>query len=251
VDLDAMLDALANEGALLTAAVERADPDAAVPSCPEWAVRDLVHHTGGIHRWATRIVTEKAAEPSSFDLEDIAGGWPDDRDLAPWIRAGHALLLDALRHAPDDLECWSFLTSSPTSRSFWARRQLHETTIHRVDAELASGRVSPIVVEHAIDGIDELLGGFLPRRPRQLTSDAPTTIAVQPTDADGGWLVTAGPEGATTARAADADADVVVRGPAADLYLFVWNRRDATGLDVKGDASALDLWRSNVTIRWR
>jgi uncharacterized protein (TIGR03083 family) len=242
------LDALAAEADRYTAAIERADPDAPVPSCPDWTVRDLVRHTSGVQRWATRVVRERSPGPIDEELETIAGGWPDDRDLAPWYRAGHLLLVDALRAAPDDLECWSFL-KAPSPLVFWSRRQLHETTIHRVDAELATGVVTNVPVDVAVDGIDELLTGFLPRRSSRLRPETTRTIAVRATDADAAWLVTAGPDGATTERTA-ADADVVVEGRAADLYLLVWNRRDLDGLSVTGDASLLDLWRSSVQVRW-
>lgn len=239
---------LADEGARFVDAIERGEPGATVPSCPEWTLRELVHHTGGIHRWATRLVSERRTEPIDEELEAIAGGWPADEDLAPWFRAGHTLLVDALRSAPADVECWAFLRAA-SPLEFWVRRQLHETTIHRVDAELASGAVSAVDVAHAADGIDELLTGFLPRRSSRLKPDTTKTIAVQPTDADEAWLVTAGPEGATTERVRG-DADVVVRGAATDLYLLVWNRRSLDGLEVSGDESLLDLWRSSVQVRW-
>lgn len=242
------IELLAEEGARFVAAIERGDPDAPVPTCPDWALRDLVHHVGGIHRWATRVVSERRDGPVEEDLETVAGGWPADQDLAAWFRAGHALLVDALRAAPDDLECWSFLRAS-SPLEFWSRRQLHETTIHRVDAELSSGPVSSVTVEHAVDGIDELLTGFLPRRSSRLKPATQRSIAVQPTDADDAWLVTAGPDGATTERVRG-DADLVVRGSAEDLCLLVWNRRSLDRLDVTGDASLLDLWRSSVQVRW-
>ena len=248
MEVGELLDALASEGARYAAAIERGDPDARVPSCPDWSLRELVHHTSGVHRWATRIVKERSTGPIDEELEVSAGGWPDDRDLVPWFRAGHVLLVDALRAAPPDLECWSFLRA-PSPLAFWSRRQLHETTIHRVDAELASGAVSEIPTDCAIDGIDELLMCFLPRRSSRLKPAEPTSIAVQPTDADAAWFVRAGADGATTERVVS-DADVVVRGPAADLYLLVWNRGALDGLDVKGDASLLELWRSSVQVRW-
>jgi uncharacterized protein (TIGR03083 family) len=244
-----LVDALADEIDVFHAAIERGAPDARVPSCPDFALRDLVHHTSGVQRWATRIVRERLTMPLADELEIVAGGWPGDEDLAAWFRAGHVLLVDALRSTPDDAEIWAFLRTAPNGRGFWARRQLHETTIHRVDAELASGVVSPIPVEVATDGVDELLTGFLPRKSSRLRPQTTVTIAVQPTDADAAWLVTAGPDGATTERT-KADADVVVQGPAADLYLLVWNRRGLAGLDVIGDPSLLDLWRSSVQVTW-
>ena len=40
----------------------------------------------------------------------------------------------------------------------------------------------------ALDGIDELLTGFMPRPVSRLRTDEPTTIAVLPDDADrAGW----------------------------------------------------------------
>lgn len=242
------LEVLAAEGALFVDAIERGDPDAAVPTCPDWRLRDLVHHTGGIHRWATKIVSERVTEPSAFDLEDIAGGWPADEDLASWFRAGHALLVDALRAAPDDLECWSFLRA-PSPLAMWARRQAHETTIHRVDAELASGSVHLPHPAFAADGVDELLQCFLPRRGTKLRSEPARTIGVHATDTNDAWTVTASDEPAKV-EIGVGEADVVVRGKAADLYLLVWNRRGLDGVDVTGDASLLDQWRSDVTIRW-
>ena len=48
----------------MAAAVAGADPDGTVPTCPEWTVRDLVRHMGGVHRWATGFVRGRT-EPAS------------------------------------------------------------------------------------------------------------------------------------------------------------------------------------------
>jgi hypothetical protein len=42
----------------------------------------------------------------------------------------------------------------------------------------------------------------------------------------------------------------VVRGTASDLYLFLWNRTDATDVDVSGDDGVLPAWRKRVRVRW-
>src|ERR1019366_10224384 len=81
-----------------------------------------------------------------------------DGDLFRAYRSAHAVLVEALVAAPPDLRCWTFLPA-PSPLAFWARRQAHETTIHRVDAELASGPVAPVTPEFAADGLDELLFG--------------------------------------------------------------------------------------------
>src|SRR4051794_12846217 len=52
------VESLDREGRLLAAAAEAAGTDAKVPTCPEWQVRDLVRHTGMVHRWAAAFVAE-------------------------------------------------------------------------------------------------------------------------------------------------------------------------------------------------
>src|ERR1700744_4969929 len=99
----------------MVGAVGQSDPDGAVPPCPEWTVRDLVRHTGGVHRWATGFVRGRT-EPVQADLEEVAGGWPPDPDLASWLAQGCADLVTALVAAPDDLACWTFLPA-PTPRA--------------------------------------------------------------------------------------------------------------------------------------
>ena len=88
-----------------------------------------------------------------------------------------------------------FLNDAPPAQAFWARRQCHETTIHAVDALSASlGRyprasdtwVDPAV---AVDGIDELLRGFMTRNKSRLRSDEPIVIAVLADESPTGWLV--------------------------------------------------------------
>ena len=120
-------------------AVARADPGAAVPTCPGWAVRDLVRHMGGVHRWATGLRRRRAHRRRAARVwTRSSGAGPDDAELADWLRQGCAALVAALGAAPADLECWSFLPA-PSPLAMWARRQAHETAIHRVDAELAAG----------------------------------------------------------------------------------------------------------------
>ena len=132
------IEALRLEGDRMAKAATAASPDAPVPTCPEWAVRDLVRHTGGVHRWATGVVATPRTEVWNVGLEEVVGTWPPDDELVEWFRPGRAGLVAALSDAPADLECWTFLRA-PSPLAHWARRQAHETTIHRVDTELAAG----------------------------------------------------------------------------------------------------------------
>jgi uncharacterized protein (TIGR03083 family) len=246
------IDAIEVAGALLARAASHASPDARVPSCPDWDMRELVRHQGGIHRWATSIVATPRTEFWNVDLPEVVGEWPDDSGLVAWFEAGCRDLVDALRAAPDDLACWTFL-AAPSPKQMWARRQAHETTIHRVDAELAASvSVSAVPADLAADGVDELLSCFVPRSRTRLRSDAEQTLAVVAGDVGEAWVLTIGPEGVTTQRASDAGsaADCTVAGSAEDLYLALWNRAVAGGLDVAGDPTVFGLFADAVHIRW-
>jgi uncharacterized protein (TIGR03083 family) len=250
VEIPAHIDALRDEGVRMAAAVATAYPGGGVPSCPEWTVRDLVRHMGGVHRWAAGYVTSGRTEPSHAELDEVVGTWPDDDDLAAWLGQGCSELVAALVAAPDDLQCWTFLPA-PSPRAMWARRQAHETAIHRVDAELAVGAAGTgFVAPFAADGIDELLRLFVPRRSTTLRADPPTTLAVRCADLDVSWLLHLGADGVHTTSDDVARAACTVTGAAGDLYLALWNRAGADDLTVEGDRDVLGQFAEAVRIRW-
>jgi uncharacterized protein (TIGR03083 family) len=254
-DIPGYIAALGREGELLAAAAERAGMGAAVPSCPGWAVRDLLKHTGYVHRWATGFVAGGLARPSGgASEEEILSQGPGDAELPGWFREGHAALVRALSGAPPDLDSWAFL-AAPSPLAFWARRQAHETAIHRVDAEQAAGRASAPAFEPAFaaDGVDELIMGFLARnirRGRQPGLDG--SLAIHAADGAAGgadWLVAGGPGEAGVSRGTG-EAGCDVTGPARDLYLTLWNRRPADGLQVTGDPGILAAFARTLQITW-
>jgi uncharacterized protein (TIGR03083 family) len=252
VDVADHIDALRAEGQLMAAAVAGSSPDAPVPTCPEWVVRDLVRHMGGVHRWATGYVAEARTEHEDVELDEVVGAWPDDADLAEWLRRGCTALADALAAAPADLECWTFLRA-PSPLAMWARRQAHETAIHRVDAERAAGAtLHPFAAPFAADGVDELLSCFVTRRSSSLRSATPASLAVGCTDADAAWLLRIEADAVTTASGPDAAgaADCSVRGAAAQLYLALWNRAGPDALAVEGDRDVLGRFLDSVQVRW-
>jgi uncharacterized protein (TIGR03083 family) len=214
-----------------------------VPTCPGWQVRDLLRHTGAVHRWAAGFVAERhtAARPLG-DSPDL-----DGPGLLAWYRQEHRRLVDSLSAAPPDLECWQFLPA-PSPLAFWARRQAHETTVHRIDAESARGGTpGGMAPGFAADGIDELLRGFHARHRSRVRSDKPRVLRVRATDVDGAvWTVRLTEEPPVTERGETADADCEIAGPAARLYLSLWNRQPYP--DVTGDASVATLWRETSAI---
>jgi uncharacterized protein (TIGR03083 family) len=250
VDIADHITALRREGERLGEAAGETDLDTPVPTCPEWRMRDLVRHIGDVHRWARAHVAERRSEPiGRRELVEVAGPLPNDADLLGWFRDGHARLVQTLETADPDTQCWSFLPA-PSPVAFWARRQAHETGIHRADAESPGGpdRITPFPRDFAVDGIEELLFGFLSQPDGSERDGPPRTLALRATDAGVDWLVRLG-EGARASRG-DGRADCSVRGEASDLHLLLWNRRSPEGLEVRGDPSVLTFWRGAMQVKW-
>ncbi|MFG3015006.1 maleylpyruvate isomerase family mycothiol-dependent enzyme [Streptomyces cinerochromogenes] len=240
------LEILDREGRLLAAAAGAAGTDAKVPTCPEWQVRDLVRHTGAVHRWAAALVADGHTTPRPLDDPPELDG----AELVDWYRDGHRLLVDTLAAAPADLECWTFHPApSPSPLAFWTRRQAHETTVHRYDAEAARGGTpSPVARDFAVDGIDELLRGFHARSRSRLRSEEPRVLRVRAVDAgpDAVWTVRLTAEPPVTVRAEDGPAEAELSGPAELLYLALWNRTAPPR--VTGDPALAALWRERAGI---
>lgn len=209
-------------------------------------------HTGGVHRWARLQLESRSPEPVDRDLEELSGGWPDDDKVDQWFRSGYEQLALTLEDAPAEIEVWSFLPA-PSPLAFWARRQAHETAVHRSDVDAAAGEASSFPPLFAADGVDEMLGGFATRRSSKLRSDPPMTVEMEAADAGLVWSLVVGAKGASVDRqpvGSGYDAHCTVRAAASDLYMWVWNRRGDECLDVNGDASFLEHWHDAVKVRW-
>lgn len=248
---DFWADGIAEAGVVLHANAVRAGLDAVVPTCPGWSVRDLLAHTGMVNRWATAIVA--GASPREVDAAAFEEEARAAKDLVDWVDDGQQDLLRTLDRAPDELDAWFFLRNAPNARLGWARRQCHETTVHGVDA-LAAALGRPPGAEEvwfgpelATDGLDELLGGFLPRPKTTFRLPAPRRVLVKPSDTDAAWTIDFGPDGATTTPGALEAPDTVLRGTATQLYLGLWNR----GAEVHEEGEPLlVLWSAGQRITW-
>lgn len=230
-----------------------AGPHASVPTCPGWCVHDLVVHQGAVHRWATAMLA--GVDPRAVDIPDFEGGGRSADDVVSWLTDGAADLLAALRSAPDDLEAYTFLREAPPARLFWARRQHHETTVHALDALAArDGRMlraddAWFEAATALDGIDELVVGFWPRRGKGPRAQADPYSAVVTAESGERWLLDIGTDAVATRRLGGGEPDprgaAALSGPAVDLYLALWNRGGA----VEDPAGLLPTWRETGAVR--
>jgi uncharacterized protein (TIGR03083 family) len=252
MDLNGYVAVLSGEAGVLAAAGEEAGHDAEVPTCPGWTVTDLVRHMGEVHRWATSVVVNRATKLGQVPA-DFLGELPDAPDLFEWLRRGADALCSALTSADPDVEYATFLNDPPSPRLlFWARRQMLETSMHRVDAEAAAHRCTGFTPDVALDGIDEFLIGFLPRSRTSLHSERQRSLQIAPDYSTQRWTVSiSGDTPVTTRSSGDAPAaDCVVAGSASDIYLALWNRGGIDSLRISGDTSVLDMLRDNVRVRW-
>lgn len=239
VDPDEYRQSIAGDVDLLLAACD--DLDADIPSCPGWAVRDLLRHLGKVQRWATACIQ---LEPGVKDARPPGPG--KGVDPRTWFRGGADALLTSLDQADLNAPVHTWAGEQPAR--WWLRRLAHETAIHRWDAQAATGTPTAFDPTVAVDGVAEHFDQFAsvfadPGKAGGETS----SLHLHATDAEGEWYVEFGP-GGVQIEAAHRKGDAAVRGPAGDLFLFVWRRGDGDGLDVIGDRAVVDRWRDIVVI---
>ncbi|MFF0742586.1 maleylpyruvate isomerase family mycothiol-dependent enzyme [Streptomyces sp. NPDC004111] len=251
-------DQIVEETARMRAAVSGADLGAQVPSCPEWTLRDLLHHTGWAHRWVHQIVSKRSPEviPPADVPHGDGPGTDDPAALDAWLAEGAEMCAAALREAGPEAQVWTW---APAGRpaAFWARRMTHETVVHRADAALAAGTPYEVDPEVAADAIDEWMWiGALPQtlesRPdlRELFG-AGRTVHFHATDTDPAldaeWII----DFTGTAiewRRGHEKAAVALRGPLTDLLQVFYRRQspDAGKVEVHGDRALLDQWLGKI-----
>ncbi|HUZ23617.1 MAG TPA: maleylpyruvate isomerase N-terminal domain-containing protein [Streptosporangiaceae bacterium] len=245
-----LLKLIEDRSAALRTAAGLAGPDARVPGCPDWSVRDLVAHLGEVQRfWAAVVAAGPAASPPAEDqIHDLE----PDNDLIGWSADWTGELVRALAEAGPGRPCWTWWPESgaPADSGAVARHQVQEAAVHAFDAQEAAGRAEPLPADVAADGLGEFLtvgmatmGGW----PHEAGRVALT--------ADGGpaWLVDLGPSGARAQEdevpgTGQAVPGARVRGSASDLVLALYGRQPRGSLDIEGDqelATRLLSWTDN------
>ncbi|HEY8216799.1 MAG TPA: maleylpyruvate isomerase family mycothiol-dependent enzyme, partial [Acidimicrobiia bacterium] len=193
LDPAAYLAAIRDNARVLVDAAEAAGLDARVPTCPDWDVAELLAHIGRVHRWAASNTTR--SPDAGYAAPDVE--IPPPRGRAAWVRVGAAELVAALERPADD-PAWTWM--APSTIGFWQRRQAHETAMHRVDAESATGAPQPIDAALAADGIDEwfeIVGNTPWRAPPTGEGES---LHFHCTDVEGEWVVRLVPTGVEVER---------------------------------------------------
>lgn len=223
-----------------------ADPDADVPTCPGWTLRQLVTHMGRGHRWAATITGERSQVV--IDPKTVADGKPpaDWAGAVDWMANGAQLILDGVEKAGPETAVWTF--TGPKPSAWWIRRRLHETVIHRADAAIAAGVPFKVEPDVAADSLSEWLE-LVTARPAgdNAPLDEGTSLHLHATDegltVPGEWILRTA-DGQITVEHEHAKGTAAVRGKAADLALAMLRRlpADHSGLSIVGDADVLTTW---------
>jgi uncharacterized protein (TIGR03083 family) len=233
------------------------DPQARVPSCPDWDASDLLWHLADVQWFWAHVVRTRPAGPSD-DTSRPPRPETYDAMLAAFDERSAALVAEL--EAADPAEtAWTW--SSEQSVGFTYRRQAHEALIHRLDAELTAGAVTPLDAALAADGVleclDVMFGGGppwgefagLPHHVRVDITDVGESVWVQI-----GRFTGTNPEDDVhhdedSIRVVDdpgTDADAVVEGPAGALDAWLWRRGDDSDVHVHGDKAVYDHFRLAV-----
>ena len=241
----AWLHHLRADGAALADAIDGADLDAPVPSCPGWSVADLVGHVGTVHVWVSAcLVSDPDQRPPRFN--DLPT--PPARDsLHDGDVDVHRTRTDAL--GADDVDRPVPTWAGRQTVGWWLRRQAHETAVHRWDAQQSLATPTPFSTDLGIDGVDEFLELVVPRFGSAAggTGETIHLHATDGADGEGEWLLTLLPD-RVDVTTGHAKGDVAVRGTASDLLLLLWGRRQADELEVFGDAAVFTDWRAKTAL---
>jgi len=209
--------------------VESRSLAARVPACPGWDVRQLALHVGETYDWV-RAALRGTDEPADA-VPPVLG----DADVPSYLAGTADALLSTLRSIDPGQPCWTM--APPGNAAFWLRRMVHETTMHRWDAQSAHGRTNAIPSDVAYDGVFEVGEMFFPRQVR-LGRIEPLRHTLRLRISDVGEALTLGPDGIVD----EVRADAWVSGTAESVLLLLWKRIDATDprLRFGGDPDALE-----------
>ncbi|UQN14774.1 maleylpyruvate isomerase N-terminal domain-containing protein [Gulosibacter sp. ACHW.36C] len=258
------VDRIAEEAERSSSTLAATDPANPVPTCPGWTALGLLAHVTEVHEfWGQLLATGARSDEDAEAVEAAKVPLPKEAGAVEALlhrrRAATAGLLEQLTARDDAEPVWTWF-SADQSVGFVRRMQLHEATMHRVDAELTAGKpLSPIEADVAADGVGHVIevmhAGAFDWIPEWATVEPLATLTLTPTDAGqpveveiSRWSGTRPRDGepfsALVARLRRADADAsslphaTASADAVALYLWLWGRGEP--VEVTGDAVAVE-----------
>ncbi|RZQ59974.1 maleylpyruvate isomerase family mycothiol-dependent enzyme [Amycolatopsis suaedae] len=240
IDQSRLLESIGIEMELTSEIAHAVPPELPVPTCPGFTVEDLVRHLGSVYR-LVRTWLVKGYKPGDWQRDPEEG-----QDPLAFLRSGAEDLLETLS-AHDPGEPVSTWWPEDRTYGFWRRRMAHESTLHRVDLEVAAGnQAGPIGEDLALDGVDEALRLWFGHRLSTLGLSGTMEATVAVRTGDHSWFTRAGPGETFAWRCTEEEADraqAQVTGPPAQIYLWLWGRVNVNAVDYEGPFDAISqLW---------
>lgn len=218
--------------------ISKGDLQMPIPTCPGWTVRDLVAHIAQVYEHKIEC-TRLGHAPEPWPPE-----WPRADQPLEWYRDAHTRLLEMFAGSDPTTPSATWWPADQTV-GFWARRMAHETSVHRVDAELARGTETPIDVELATDGVDEILRLMLEGDWSEDPDDAAVGQRVAIQTGGRAWDVVMD-RGAMTVTDHDGSVAAQISGEPSDVLLWLWGRAADDRISYEGDAHAHRVLRERL-----
>lgn len=156
-------DLIAEEAERFADALRGPDPSAPVPTCPDWTSVDLLWHLTEVHEfWAGVLGSGALTDADAESVDNAKVPRPEGpgarNQLVERREQATAALLAQLTTRGGAEACWSWFPADQTV-GFTRRMQVHEATVHRVDAQLTANLpVTAVSEDVATDGIDHAVG---------------------------------------------------------------------------------------------
>lgn len=218
---DACLGAIAHHSQGFADAV-RGNLDAQVEHCPGWDVADLVWHLSEVHWFWKTIAAGSLSAPPEMSLSR-----PERAELVAAFERGAAELVEVLQAADQTAPAWTWYPYQQDV-GFITRHQVQETAVHHFDAANAAGLPWSIDPEAAADAVEEFLTCSLAdaddvaRLGRSLSGP----LVLRASDTGAAWTVTQADPAAALQWSTGAEGPVTISATAADLLLWLYQRRD-------------------------
>ena len=244
MERDVYLAQLASDGRRM-AELASGDLTASVPTCPGWTLRDLIEHTGQVHRWQTEAARhDHGAFPPA---ETLGRGAPaEGQSWSEWFQAGVDDAVSTMSTVDPGAARWTWAKGPGDVAQWYFRRIAQETLVHRIDAELAAGvDTTDVDPAFAADGLAEMFEMFVPLATGEAIGGDGRTLHLHATDSetDAEWLLTLHADRVDVERG-HAKGDAALRGRALDLLLMSWGRDPLGDVEQFGDESVIATFRA-------
>lgn len=220
--------------------------DCAIPSCPEWTMRQLAEHLA--LEYAGWYYSNLTLAPGTPDpLSAAMGAMPPAPEgfdeLLDYIVRNASRFADHAREVDLDREVWVF--DSVGLARFWLRQTIMEVGVHAWDAAMAGGRPSPLSEQISLEAVDQICAMQYHRGHwwGEPWTPPSTPFCLIATDAEISWFMYEEGGRAHYESGGAEKASARAAAPAESLYLWLAGRQTPSEVAVIGDPAIAQAWR--------